>query len=94
MAFAAGALWVAGTEATQAYRVPYEEPPRAVPGPGYKLVWSDEFDTGTMPDPAKWDYDIDRNEEGWWNSEAQYYAFARPENSRIENGNLIIEARP
>ncbi|ESQ92146.1 glycoside hydrolase [Asticcacaulis sp. AC460] len=60
---------------------------------GYKLVWSDEFDTGTAPDPAKWDYDVTVNKTGWYNNEAQYYSAHRAENSRIENGNLIIEAR-
>jgi beta-glucanase (GH16 family) len=60
---------------------------------GYTLVFSDEFNVGTMPDPAKWDYATERNAEGWFNQEKQYYAKARPENSRIENGKLIIEAR-
>ncbi len=64
----------------------------AVPD-GYKLVWSDEFNAGAMADPAKWDYDTNRNKAGWWNNEAQYYAKARPENSRVEDGKLIIEAR-
>ena len=60
---------------------------------GYALVFGDEFNVGTMPDPAKWDYATERNADGWFNQEKQYYARARPENSRIENGNLIIEAR-
>lgn len=92
-ACAAGAVWFAQSQVTQADTVKSRQALAVAPRDGYKLVWSDEFDTGTMPDPAKWDYDIDRNEEGWWNHEAQYYAFARPENSRVENGNLIIEAR-
>src|SRR4051794_15138635 len=25
--------------------------------PGYQLVWADEFDTGPLPDPARWAYD-------------------------------------
>jgi len=60
---------------------------------GYRLVWSDEFNQGTMPDPARWSYDTGWNKPGWFNHEAEYYADARPENSRIENGKLIIEAR-
>jgi beta-glucanase (GH16 family) len=60
---------------------------------GYALVFGDEFNTGTMPDAAKWDYATERNAEGWFNQEKQYYARARPENARIENGRLIIEAR-
>ena len=65
---------------------------------GYRLVWADTFDTkapngGTLPDPAKWSYDTDWNKKGWFNHEAEYYAASRPENSRIENGKLVIEAR-
>jgi beta-glucanase (GH16 family) len=61
--------------------------------PGYELVWSDEFNTGSMPDPARWTYDTARNKDGWWNDEKQYYSDARPENSRLEKGVLVIEAR-
>lgn len=61
--------------------------------PGYHLVWSDEFNTDGAPDTAKWSYDTDRNKDGWWNDEAEYYAANRPENARIEGGNLVIEAR-
>lgn len=56
---------------------------------GWKLVWSDEFDKPGLPDPAKWNY-----ETGFIrNREAQYYTLARPENARVENGMLVIEAR-
>lgn len=57
----------------------------------YQLVWSDEFDTGTMPDTTKWSYDAGGN--GWGNNELEYYTSARPENARVAGGNLIIEAR-
>lgn len=61
----------------------------ASPPPGYKLVWSDEFDYQGLPDPAKWDY-----EEGYVrNNEAQFYTRARQENARVENGVLVIEGR-
>lgn len=60
---------------------------------GYSLVWSDEFSTDGLPDPARWRYDTHRNREGWYNQERQYYASGRLENSRIEKGHLIIEAR-
>ncbi|WP_294058561.1 glycoside hydrolase family 16 protein [Sphingomonas sp.] len=66
--------------------------PIAVPA-GAKLVWSDEFDEGKAPDPKKWRYDTSRNKDGWYNGEKQYYAADRPENVRIENGQLILEAR-
>jgi len=57
----------------------------------YQLVWSDEFNTDGVPDTTKWAYDVGGN--GWGNNELEYYTNARPENARIANGNLIIEAR-
>ncbi|GAB4179269.1 MAG: hypothetical protein Kow00108_15230 [Calditrichia bacterium] len=57
----------------------------------WELVWSDEFD-GSAIDTDKWGYDIGTGEWGWGNNELQYYT-SRPENSYIENGNLVIEAR-
>ena len=54
--------------------------------------WADEFD-GTRVDPAKWRFDTAFNTPGWFNHELQYYADARPENTRIEQGVLVIEAR-
>lgn len=59
---------------------------------GYSQVWSDEFSEDGLPDPAKWTYDTHRNRKGWYNNEKQYYAAARLENSRVENGLLILEA--
>ena len=57
--------------------------------PGWKLVWSDEFDHDGLPDPAKWNY-----EKGFLrNNELQYYTEGRSENARVENGMLVIEAR-
>jgi beta-glucanase (GH16 family) len=61
--------------------------------PGYALVWSDEFDRDGLPDAAKWDYDTDRNQPGWFNNELQYYARDRPENARVTGGKLVITAR-
>lgn len=60
---------------------------------GYALVWSDEFDVDGLPNPAKWTYDTEANKIGWYNNEKQYYAKARLENSKVENGKLIITAR-
>lgn len=59
-------------------------------GSTWEVVWSDEFDTPLI-DSSKWIYDI--GDWGWGNGELQYYTVGRPENARIENGNLIIEAR-
>ncbi|HUL34333.1 MAG TPA: glycoside hydrolase family 16 protein [Candidatus Eisenbacteria bacterium] len=56
------------------------------------LTWSDEFNSpdGSTPDPKKWS--LQTGGGGWGNNELEYYT-ARRENSRIENGNLVIEAR-
>ena len=54
---------------------------------GWKLIWSDEFDTDGLPDSAVWE-----PERGFVrNHEAQWY---QGENARQEGGSLIIEARP
>jgi beta-glucanase (GH16 family) len=60
------------------------------------LVWQDEFNTNTL-NTNVWTYDFgdgcgNRNLCGWGNAELQNYT-TRPENVRIENGNLIIEGR-
>ncbi len=57
--------------------------------PGWELVWQDEFKDPQI-DKSKWGFEIGGN--GWGNSELEYYS-DRPENARIENGHLIIEAR-
>ena len=52
----------------------------------WKLVWADEFSGNGLPDSTKWG-----NEEGFVrNKELQYYTKRRVENSRVENGNLLI----
>lgn len=61
--------------------------------PGYRLAWTDEFDVAGLPNDGKWAYDVERNSAGWYNNELQYYANARAENSRVENGLLVITAR-
>lgn len=65
----------------------------------WSLVWSDEF-AGAVLDRSKWTFDLgngfyDANGAfvpGWGNSELQYYT-DRPENVRVEDGRLLIEAR-
>jgi beta-glucanase (GH16 family) len=56
---------------------------------GWNLVWGDEFN-GTTIDPANWNFD--KGGGGWGNVEMEYYT-DRPENARVENGMLVIEAR-
>lgn len=56
---------------------------------GWELVWQDEFD-GPELDRTNWTFDIGGN--GWGNQEWQAYT-DEPENIRIEDGMLVIEAR-
>lgn len=57
----------------------------------WQMVWSDEFNYSGLPDGTKWSF-VD------WapktvNNELQRYVPNRLENCRVENGNLVIEAR-
>lgn len=56
---------------------------------GWNLAWSDEFN-GTSINTSNWKYES--GGDGWGNNELEYYT-NRSENARIENGNLVIEAR-
>jgi beta-glucanase (GH16 family) len=62
--------------------------------PGWSLIWADEFSqvNGSSPDPARWAYDIGTGSGGWGNNELEYYT-SRTNNIRVENGQLVIEAR-
>ncbi|AEI42402.1 carbohydrate binding domain-containing protein [Paenibacillus mucilaginosus] len=55
----------------------------------WKLRWADEFDQPGI-DPAKWNF-IEGG-GGYGNNELQNYT-NRPENARVEDGSLVIEAR-
>ena len=58
--------------------------------PGFpRLVWSDEFN-GSAISSANWGFDLGGG--GWGNNELENYT-NRPENARISNGLLTIEAR-
>ena len=57
--------------------------------PNYNLVWNDEFE-GNALSTADWNYEIGTGSNGWGNNELQYYT---DENTRIEDGYLIIEAK-
>ena len=60
---------------------------------GYKLVWNDEFDTGTTPDLSKWTYQVAN--PGWVNNELQTYVNGvTPDGTKvadIRNGVLRIK---
>ena len=60
----------------------------AAPAP-WKLVWADEFD-GQKLDFTKWA--VEENAHGGGNNELQVF-LDRPESVRLENGQLVIEAR-
>lgn len=56
---------------------------------GYDLVWQDEFD-GTELNLNDWTHE--QGAGGWGNNELQHYT-NRTDNSRVQSGNLIIEAK-
>lgn len=60
--------------------------------PSWELVWGDEFGQpdGSAPASTNWVYDLGGG--GWGNNELETYTNRR-ENSRIEGGMLVIEAR-
>lgn len=75
---------------------PTSVPPTPVPSPtaeweraGWEIVWQDEFE-GTELNLQNWTFDIGGG--GWGNQEWQAYT-SRPENIRVEDGMLVIEAR-
>ncbi len=68
--------------------------PTPIPTPvaareGWELVWHDEFDGKTI-NRSDWTFDLGGG--GWGNGEAQIYT-DRPENARLVDGLLVIEAR-
>lgn len=60
-----------------------------------QLVWEENFDGPTI-NPSTWTYDLGdgcaQGVCGWGNSELEFYT-NRSENARLNNGNLVIEAR-
>lgn len=63
------------------------------PSGSWEMVWNDEFDYKGLPDSTKWSYDIEGNDWGWGNNEAQHYTSHNPNNAFVENGVLTITAR-
>jgi hypothetical protein len=74
--------WVVACDASHSAQSP------AAPPSGGTLVWQDEFDGRGLPDTSRWDYEVGLSR----NNERQYYTRGRPENARLENGMLVIEA--
>lgn len=72
-----------------------KEAKQTLPERSWELVWSDDFTgtAGTSPSTAKWSFDIGTGNNGWGNSELQYYT-GRPSNIQLDgNGKLVITAR-
>ena len=70
--------------------------PSPIPSPtpewersGWNIVWHDEFE-GTTLNLNDWTFDIGGG--GWGNQEWEAYT-SRPENVRVDDGMLVIEAR-
>ncbi|MFK8029568.1 MAG: Ig-like domain-containing protein [Gammaproteobacteria bacterium] len=66
-------------------------------GPGadiYQLKFADEFDEGDVPSAENWTIETGYgpNNDGWGNNEWQEYTTS-PDNVRVEDGNLVLEAR-
>jgi uncharacterized protein YjdB len=55
----------------------------------WQLVWSDEFNYTGAINPDKWSYDPGPNP---YNNEMQYYTTSTA-NTRVENGNLVMEVK-
>lgn len=64
-----------------------------VPPPitSYVLTWSDDFSgtNGSSPDSSKWV--METGGGGWGNNELESYT-SRPENAKVQDGNLVITA--
>jgi len=56
---------------------------------GMSLIWSDEFEDDAL-NTDDWTFEIGRGNNGWGNNELQYY---REENTSLEDGFLVIEAK-
>ncbi|MEO0899730.1 MAG: family 16 glycosylhydrolase [Bacteroidota bacterium] len=57
---------------------------------GYDRVWADEFDEPGAVNSANWTHELGAS--GWGNEELQYYT-DRTDNSYVEDGRLVIEAK-
>ena len=91
--FFAGCISQARTPVPTATSAPKPAPTQTQVDPAsWNLIWSDEFDqpNGSAPDPQKWNQQ--EGGSGWGNAELQYYTKAI-ENSFIQDGMLVIQAR-
>lgn len=90
LSFLLGACAVPTPESTSTPQpTPMPSPTAEWERPGWILVWHDEFDSSEL-NLKNWTFDLGGG--GWGNQEWQAYT-NRPENVRVENGMLVIEAR-
>lgn len=54
------------------------------------MIWAEEFNVNGAPNSAYWSYDLGTGDNGWGNSESQYYT-NRSENVIVEDGHLKIK---
>lgn len=88
----ATALWVSGTLVFTACE---KDAIQTLPQRNWELTWSDDFEgsLGTLPDTSKWTYDIGTGNNGWGNSELQFYT-QRASNVQLNgSGQLVLTAR-
>jgi beta-glucanase (GH16 family) len=72
-----------------------EQAVQTLPERSWTLTWSDDFEgiAGSSPDKLKWTYDIGTGNNGWGNSELEYYT-DRTSNVQLNGeGQLVITAR-
>ena len=72
-----------------------EQAVQTLPERSWTLTWSDDFEgiAGSSPDKLKWTYDIGTGNNGWGNSELEYYT-NRTSNVQLNGeGQLVITAR-
>lgn len=75
----------------QSLRVTQEKMTGIVAPEGYKLVWQDEFETGTVLNSTDWTHEVQGS--GWVNNELQNYVNGEIDGKRvteISDGNLYI----
>jgi len=90
LSFILGACAVAIPEPTPTFvPTPMPTPTAEWDRAGWMVAWHDEFD-GPELDLKNWTFDTGGG--GWGNEEWEAYT-NRPENVRVENGMLVIEAR-
>ena len=58
----------------------------------WHLIWQDEFNSNHLNE-SEWTFQVGTGDGGWGNHELEYYTNNRHENTRVENGHLVIDVR-